>query len=376
MGRLHQRFLWVGLCAGVVGSALVGAGCGSDASGDDGSSQQGQASAGGKYRGVVSGASFTGLLEVDLGEGGASSTAKSRDSGVSGTLSMLTGGTPIAITGTWDSASGALTLSGGGFTFDGKVDQKGISGTYQSPAGDGAFTLLAASEATISLFCGTFSGAGSGTWNVAAAEGGGASGAFANADGSSAGTFSGTWSNGKLSLSGSEVTASGSLTEQGGTGSWQAGANQGTWSGSSCGGSLEDTDSDASSGTSPDISSDAGTGTQPGDGDQSPGDGPTVKGEGIAPGSCLPLDNGSCTDPSHPYSYLCVNSAVTPEADCVGDAAAKCCAHPYCVRQPGSEYRCEGAGLPAWSFMCFADAPVPSSCVANSSGGTIQYCCP
>ena len=377
MMGLHRTVRVLSLVAGMGVVSLTGASCGSSEEPEGGNADAGEmphATSPGRYRGLVSGGSFTGVLDISVGS---DTTAKARPkatgSGASGTLTSASGGTPIALSGSWDPASGTLELSGGGFTFSGTGDGLAISGTYTGPAGSGAFALLAASEARVSVFCGSFGGDGQGTWNVAAVEGGAASGAFASADGSSVGTFMGTWLSGELTLHGSGIDAHGPLSATGGMGTWIAGSSGGSWTGEPCGGESGADDA----GTEGSGESDAGTSEQPGD-DMPGGDGPTVTGPGIAPGTCVPIEAGSCSDPQHPYAYLCAQGGVLPEADCVGAGASKCCAHPYCVRQEGSEYACEIQNQPPYSFMCWADAPIPSSCKVNAgaSSAVSRYCCP
>src|SRR5262245_3294828 len=51
-----------------------------------------------------------------------------------GTINLENGGT-VALTGTYDSSSGALTLSGGGYSFTGTVAKGEIFGTFTAPDG-------------------------------------------------------------------------------------------------------------------------------------------------------------------------------------------------------------------------------------------------
>jgi hypothetical protein len=89
-------------------------------------------------------------------------------------------GSTTALTGTFDSVTKALNLSGGGFTFKGGV----ISGTYTGPSGvTGGFSTLSTANGTVTAYCGTFSnGAGTGVFNIQVSAIGSVSGVASQGD--------------------------------------------------------------------------------------------------------------------------------------------------------------------------------------------------
>jgi hypothetical protein len=97
---------------------------------------------------------------------------------VSGTVRVAGGGT-TALTGTHDSSTNAVNLSGGGFTLAGRIDREVLAGRYSSPNNSvGAFSSLNANNATVTTFCGTYEEAAgeSGIYNVQVSTNGTASG--------------------------------------------------------------------------------------------------------------------------------------------------------------------------------------------------------
>ncbi len=85
---------------------------------------------------------------------------------VTGTLTLVSpaAGT-VPLTGTYDDATNALDLSGGGYAFTGVFDGTSrLQGTYNGANGPGLFvTALDLGNAV--AFCGTFDGDDDGTWN-------------------------------------------------------------------------------------------------------------------------------------------------------------------------------------------------------------------
>jgi len=91
----------------------------------------------------------------------------------------VAGGTTTALTGTSDSSTNAVNLSGGGFTFAGTVNVGVLAGKYTgSNNSDGAFSSLNATNTTVTTFCGTYGSPGgeSGIYNVQVSTSGTASG--------------------------------------------------------------------------------------------------------------------------------------------------------------------------------------------------------
>ena len=98
---------------------------------------------------------------------------------VSGTLSFVGGGS-VALVGTYDDVTGAVMVSGGGYTFDGMLsdDFRSLSGDFTGPT-SGSFSTLTTDSGGVTNYCGTYSGDDSGVWNIAI--------------GSATGQVSGTW---------------------------------------------------------------------------------------------------------------------------------------------------------------------------------------
>jgi hypothetical protein len=96
----------------------------------------------------------------------------------SGTLTLIGGGT-FTLTGTFETSTGALTLSGGGFVLSGVVSGGAASGTYTGPNdSSGRFAGFDSSSNPVKVFCGRYSGSdtGTGTWNIEISASGAASG--------------------------------------------------------------------------------------------------------------------------------------------------------------------------------------------------------
>jgi hypothetical protein len=149
-----------------------------------------------------------------------------------GTLTP-SGGVAVTLGGTYNSGSGAVSVSGGGHTLTGTITSGRLDGTYTGPSGQtGRFgTQKGASPSDVVLYCGTYDGDSQGVWNLSKA-GNALVGAYADDNGSSA-ALTGTVSGSNLSITFSGGTASGTVTGAstiGGT--WTAGANSGTWVGS------------------------------------------------------------------------------------------------------------------------------------------------
>jgi hypothetical protein len=170
------------------------------------------------FSGTVAGAQQSGTLEVTL----QSTVASSSDSvhsrartDASGHLTLIGVPDRISLAGTYDDVMRAVTLEGGGFSLSGQVAEDGaeLSGRYTGPSGAGVFSTLNASTATVDTFCGTYSGSGSGTWNLALSNG----------------TVSGTWSPGSAGVPGG--TARGTLQGSNVRGTWSGGGDRGTFRG-------------------------------------------------------------------------------------------------------------------------------------------------
>jgi hypothetical protein len=151
----------------------------------------------------------------------------------SGTLTPV-GQSGISLTGSYTPSSGAVALTGGGSrTLVGAISGGKLNGSYTGPEGLGTFgTQHGATASDVQLFCGTYGGASSGVWNLSKA-GNTLAGAYAD-DGGGSDELSGSVSGSSINLNFTGGTASGSLTNATTmSGTWTAGADQGTWQGHS-----------------------------------------------------------------------------------------------------------------------------------------------
>jgi hypothetical protein len=155
-----------------------------------------------------------------------------------GTLTLVNGGGTVALTGSYDSTTGALSLSGGGYNFSGMVAKGEATGSFTLPDGNvGTFTTLDATNTTVTDYCGTFQEPEDhGVWNIETTSSGALAGsAYGNhsltligtvsggqftAVSDRGGTVAGTIANGQVS---------GTITPAAGTG-----GGSGTFSGAVC----------------------------------------------------------------------------------------------------------------------------------------------
>lgn len=73
---------------------------------------------------------------------------------VSGTVTI--NGTVITLTGTYDTETTGLQVSGGGYTFSGTLSDGHITGTYTGPNGPGGFSAAPSStDGSVKVYCGT-----------------------------------------------------------------------------------------------------------------------------------------------------------------------------------------------------------------------------
>jgi len=107
--------------------------------------------------------------------------------GVSASGSVhVAGSSTTTLSGTFDTATKAVALSGGGFAFSGSADAATVTGTYSAPGGaSGAFASRSSASSTVSVYCGNVFGSGpsaneiTGVFNLVVSDASGAvSGAF------------------------------------------------------------------------------------------------------------------------------------------------------------------------------------------------------
>lgn len=170
-------------------------------------------------------------------------------------------GATIPLSGTYDTATDTLNVSGGGYVLLGFLEKTGtISGDYSGPNGSGVFGTFVGSSSATKVFCGSFENATmtiSGRWNLAAvgnnvggfgaADAGGVTQTF-GLNGSATGTsnpreimLTGSLGNDSLSAAGNWDTTTDQVQ-----GTWDRFANgtvdpvdTGTWVGGLCDGTYQ-----------------------------------------------------------------------------------------------------------------------------------------
>lgn len=93
---------------------------------------------------------------------------------VSVTGTFKSGTLTVSLTGTYDPLAQTFTVSGTGggatYTFTGGVSVGGITGSFTMLVGGvsypGTFTVAPGDSGTVTVYCGTYTGASSGTWNL------------------------------------------------------------------------------------------------------------------------------------------------------------------------------------------------------------------
>jgi hypothetical protein len=74
---------------------------------------------------------------------------------ISGTL-KIQGGSTVSLTGTYNTVTDSLKISGGGYSFAGTLVNGDLSGTYSGPNGSGTFIAGTSVSGSITFFCGTY----------------------------------------------------------------------------------------------------------------------------------------------------------------------------------------------------------------------------
>jgi hypothetical protein len=70
----------------------------------------------------------------------------------------LSDGTSAALTGTWDTETGEFSVSGGGFVFEGVIEDGALTGDFMGPDLEGIFSIQVGVPSDLAVYCGTFSG--------------------------------------------------------------------------------------------------------------------------------------------------------------------------------------------------------------------------
>ena len=169
----------------------------------------------------------------------------------SGTL--LLGGNPVVLSGTTDTSTNAVNLSGSGYTFTGTVSGGIYSGTYTGPKNVvGAFSTLNTAQGVVTAYCGTYTedrhptgapaSTAGGVFNLQIAANGAVSGATSPTSGDGgAGTFTGQANGATVNVHHAANNKPGNdddliATIQNGTisGSYPVEGGLGTFSGNAC----------------------------------------------------------------------------------------------------------------------------------------------
>lgn len=206
-------------------------------SSDDKKDAQPDTGAAGTYRGLLTGPTETGVLDVTIDSPSMSKTMSTAGgSDVSGSISMVSGAAKISLTGTYDAATGTLELEGkaaaGTYSLTGKSNAGSFAGSYEGPNGSGSFSLLPATDGEVTLYCGSYDGDASGAWNLVVDSSGTALGSHCDAD--ACGALSGTITGSSITLSDPEdpsAVATGKISASGVTGTWASPKSSGTWQG-------------------------------------------------------------------------------------------------------------------------------------------------
>jgi hypothetical protein len=191
------------------------------------------------FGGTLAGGGISGELELTIAGSAAAATRMAtlpqfRVSGarviVSVTGCLYLGGSCVALTGTYDTQTKALNVSGGGYTFTGTWANGRIEGTFTGPGVDGLFVVHGSTRETVQVYCGTYTGDSDGIWNLVR-RASVLSGVYNDVSGDS-GELSGTLNNNAVSVSFTGGSASGTLSGSVMSGTWQtADGSSGTWSG-------------------------------------------------------------------------------------------------------------------------------------------------
>ncbi len=242
---------WTLIVLALLATVALIAGCSSSKSSDTtpaGSEVANQTFTGG-MGGASADGSDSGILSLSFGAApatapGASALpmAPAATITISGTIKIIATGEIINVTGTYDTATKSFTVSGGGYTITGTVNNGVISGSYTGPGGSGTFSLILGTRAQMTFYCGSYSVSGSdtprGKWFFGMRQDR-LAGAFSgnNVQAVGGGRLSGSVSGTSVDLSlirgGLTIgSATGSLSGTDATGTWTVGNETGTWQGS------------------------------------------------------------------------------------------------------------------------------------------------
>jgi len=177
----------------------------------------------GQYKGSVAGESSPSL---------SASLALTVAASATGTITPV-GAAPITVTGAYVASTKSITLSGGGYTIAGTIDDTGkLLGTYTHSTTEGSVVAYQHTSANpVTVYCGTYTGDADGIWNTVL-RGTSLSGVYDNVDGSD-GYFLGTVNGSSVSITEISAspggTASGTISGTTLSGTWSGPGFAGTW---------------------------------------------------------------------------------------------------------------------------------------------------
>jgi hypothetical protein len=241
------------------------------------------------FEGVIAGTSdsgpVTGSLTVKVDGATAQGSLAFATSGTTGTAPAST-----KLVGSAQGSSYSMASSDGSWKMAGSVSGSKTTGTLTGPNDVSAnYSAEDVSKGTITLYCGTYSGSDSGTWNFVVSGSGDLSGAFA---GAALGSLSGSGNQQSLSINWSASDPLAGNLSGTAQGNVQDGSVSGAWSGSGLSGTFM---SDQSCPGAPALADDDGGGSTMVSGG---GDG------GSSSLSCV-ASGGVCTNPSACCSSQC-----------------------------------------------------------------------
>ncbi|HLX12515.1 MAG TPA: hypothetical protein VKS81_06865 [Bacteroidota bacterium] len=129
------------------------------------------AHASGTYVGMIAGGTESGTLSLTVPSSSSFSKSLSELTIITVTGTLNIGGSPIALTGTYNTANDSLYVTGGGYTFMGTYSHGTLVGSYTGPNGPGGFSTESSSGSdSVKVYLGTatsqVSGHGGATLNI------------------------------------------------------------------------------------------------------------------------------------------------------------------------------------------------------------------
>jgi hypothetical protein len=180
---------------------------------------------------------FVGTVNGDNGSLSASISLTVTGTTVAGTLEIVApAAASHALTGTYDTATRALTAAGGGYNFSGVFDGADRLEGVMSGAGSGTFVTAKDDNNAALAFCGTFTGSDDGVFNFTI-DGATLSGTATTTSGTVI-ALDGTVSGNSITIvmpSGGGTLAMGTRSGANVSGTWDNGVGgSGTWTGVQC----------------------------------------------------------------------------------------------------------------------------------------------